>query len=272
MSNMDGHVFKSEDVLYMKGEKTRLQAHSQLPDGSVHEQGFIDLCDSRKGIELDPQRREYRIVELGDDGLAKGWQKTMKAQDSEKPTRGGTVEVLTENIDTHESKEILGHSAHHWITKTKKVPGPGACTTADETEVDGWYIDYRVPPSTCSGRFLEKKYPPNAKSHAVGILAQSGCMDRFTFTGEQMNHGMPVRMKQVTHFQGRMSDGKQGEHVSTTEMEVTELSTESIDPRIFEPPASYSRVARLRTDGPPRSMSERLQEMWEQIKIALGTD
>ena len=87
-----------------------------------------------------------------------------------------------------------------------------------------------------------------------------------------MNHGMPVLMKQVTHFRGPMRDGKEREFANSTQMEVTELSTAPIDPKIFDPPAGYSRVARLRTDGPPRSISERLQEMWEQIKIVLGTD
>ena len=271
-TDMNGHVFKSEDVLYMKGEKIRREFHTQLPDTSKSEQGYINSCDTHTAIELDPNKKEYRIVELGEDGLGKGWQKRTKSQENEKPPHGGTVEVVTENIDTHESKDILGHSAHHWITKTKKIPGPGACTTADEGEVDGWYIDYQVPPSSCSGRFLKKKYPPNGSSHAVGILAQNGCMDRFTFAGEQMRHGMPLLMRHVNHLRTKMPDGKEGEYVSTTQMEVTELSTAPIDPKTFDVPEGYRRVARLRTDGPPRSMSERFQEMWEQIKIALGTD
>ena len=269
--SVSGHVFQHEDVLYLSSGKTRRDSHAELPSGPISEQGFIDLCDIRKAIELDPQRKEYRVVELGEDGLAKGWQQTM-SQENKKPTRGGTVEVVTENIDTHESKNIFGHPAHHWITKTKKISGQGACTTADESEVDGWYIDYKVPPSTCSARFLAKKYPPGVRSHAIGIVAETGCMDRFTFTGEQVNHGMPVLMKQVNRLRAKMPNGKEGEYVSSTQMEVTELSTEPIDPNIFEPPAGYSRVARLRTDGPPGSIGERLQEMWEQIKIALGAD
>jgi hypothetical protein len=270
-ASLTGHVFQHEDVLYMSGGKTRRDSHAELPSGPIHEQGFIDLCDLRKAIELDPQRKEYRIVELGEDGLAKGWQQTMR-QENKTPTHGGPVEVVTENIDTHESKNIFGHPAHHWITKIKKIPGQGACTTADEGEVDGWYIDYQVPPSTCSARFLAKKYPLTAKSHSVSFAAQNDCMDHFTFTGEQMNHGMPVSMKQVNRLRAKMPDGKEGEYVSSTQMEVTELSTAPIDPKVFEAPAGYSRVARLRTDGPPHSISERLREMWEQIKIALGAD
>ena len=264
-----GYVFKDEQTIYMEAEKIRLQSKGELPDKSTSEQGFIDLCDVRKAIELDPQRKEYRVVQLGEDGLAKGWQQTM-SQENKKPTRGGTVEVVTENIDTHESKAILGHPAHHWITKTKTIPGPGACASADESEVDGWYIDYRVPPASCSGRVLEKKYPRTAKSHSVSFVSQNDCMDHFTFTGEQVNHGMPVLMKQVTHFRGPGPDGKDRENVVTARIEVTELSRAPVDPKMFEPPADYRRVARLQTNGPPRSISERLQEMWEQIKIALG--
>jgi hypothetical protein len=211
-------------------------------------------------------------VELGKDGLAKGWQERIGSPKQEKISRGGPVEVVTESIDTHETKTILGHLAHHWITTEKKIPGPGACTTADQTETDGWYIDYKPPASTCSGRVLQKKYPIGSKSHAVGYVKQSGCSDRFTFTGEQVNHGMPVLLKHVSHLQGRMQNGTQGDYTTQTEMEVTDLSTVSIDGKTFEVPAGYKRVARLKSDGPPRSFGERLDVLWDEVKIAVGGD
>jgi len=269
-TDMNGHIFNSEDTLYMRAEKIRREFHAQLPDGSVREQGFIDLCDAHQAIELDPQRHEYRVVDLGDDGLAKGWQETMSSSQKEKPSRGGTVEIVTENIDTRETKTVLGHSAHHWITKVKTIPGPGACASADESEIDGWYIDNSVPAGTCSARFLQKKYPRKANSHAVLTAVHNGCADRFKFTGDQLNHGMPVLLKHVAHLQSRLPSGNPREFTSRSEMEVTELSTAPGDAKIFEIPEGYSRVPRLRTDGPPRTINERLQVMWEQIKVALG--
>jgi hypothetical protein len=268
-TEMNGNVFRSTNTIYVHGERTRRDFSAQLPDGSTREQAFIDLCDSHQAIELDPQSREYRVVELGEDGLAKDWQKHMRRPEAQDPKRGGTVEIVTENTDTHETKNMLGHVAHHWLTTQQRVPGEGACTSADASETDGWYIDYAAPAATCRDRVMRKEIPPGAKVHAVLTAVQSDCADRFKFTGEQMNHGMAVLLTHVTHFQRRMPDGTQVESSSRSTMEVTELSTAPIEAQTLEVPAGYKRVARLRTDGPPPTVSERLRAMWEELKMAL---
>jgi hypothetical protein len=269
-SDMSGHIFHETTTFYVQGDRTRRDFHAVLPDGSVNDQSFMDLCDAHQGLELDPKNREYRVVELGEDGLAKGWQQHMEHTGRQSPKRGGPVEIVTENTDMHETKTILGHVAHHWLTTQKTIPGAGACATANSSETDGWYVDFAEPARTCRARVMQKEIPANATVHSVLTAAQHDCLDQFKFTGEQMKHGMPVLLTHVSHFQSHLSDGKEVQGSGRTTMEVTELSTAPVDRKVFEVPAGYKKVARLRTSAPPRTFSDRLDLWWEELKISLG--
>jgi hypothetical protein len=269
-SDMNGHVFHETHTLYVHGERTRRDFHADLPDGSTNDQSFIDLCDAHKAIELDPKDREYHVDELGEDGLGKGWQKHMEHTGDHAPKRGGTVEIVTENTDMHESKNILGHVAHHWLTTQKMIPAEGACATSNISETDGWYIDLAAPAGSCRARVMQKEMPRRATVHSVLTTTQKECADRYKFTGEQVDHGMPLLLTHVTHFPSHMPDGKEVQNSGRTTMEVTELSTAPVDPKTFDVPVGYKKVARLRTSAPPRTLSDRFDLWWEELKNALG--
>src|SRR5947209_1271618 len=118
------------------------QAVEQKPkiicDHAAPPRGMHYVCKSQCDCHLEGKLKK------GEDGLAKGW-KEDTLQDSRDARLGGTVEIVTENTDTHETRELLGHVAHHWLTKRETIPGPGACAQADVSETDGWYIDYKQP-------------------------------------------------------------------------------------------------------------------------------
>ncbi|HET7872924.1 MAG TPA: hypothetical protein VFL42_10475, partial [Terriglobales bacterium] len=101
---------------------------------------IVQRGDHNRVFVLDLQAREYMTYDTDSRGTALG------TNGRPMPPSGGTLQILIENIDTGERKEIFGHIARHVITRERRIAGPGACSRGSESETDGWYIDPSIMP------------------------------------------------------------------------------------------------------------------------------
>jgi hypothetical protein len=145
-------------------------------------------------------------------------------------------EITTRDIG--ERKESFGYTARHVITTHKVTPLEGT-EVPQETITDGWYIDLDTqlscdpPDNTPSEGTTYSTVRLVAKS-GDNVSASSTSFVQMTYVGKPEN-GFPIWVKRTTH---------RGEQVTTSENEVTELSTKPIDPTLFEVPKNFRSVER----------------------------
>jgi hypothetical protein len=124
----------------------------------------------------------------------------------------------------------------------------------------GWYIDLNThiscDPSWCSTR----------SGHAFATLLQQGeegDVPTFKDVGEP-ERGFVVASKETSSGTITSLDGSTWQHVSTWETEVTELSTGTIDPALFEIPSGFRLVEWIRQDPVP-PLIIRLKQVYERL-------
>lgn len=158
-----------------------------------------------------------------------------------------TVLVETETIDTGERREFFGRPARRVITTRRVVPLPGSRRQESRTVTDGWYIDLDTGLS-CDPWGSARSGHAFLSSHMQGDQP-----DRPTFK----NIGEPERGYVVL---SRSTPGG-----SVVELEVTHLSTVAIEPALFEVPAHFSVVERIRQEPVP-PLVIRLKQAYERLK------
>jgi len=243
----------AEYIVYVQGnrrrtEERRLQRNALWPGGphvTFYEprSAGIETCegDTKKAFSLNLDNRTYAPIELRqklDAERAKAFRdRVPKADTSIRPT------VLHEinTVDTGARKQAFGYTARHVITTYKVTPLEDSEIIPQETITDGWYIDLDTQLScdpmietpsegtTYRGARLGVGAP-----NSTSISASPPSLVQTTYVGKP-EKGFPILVKRTTH---------RGEQVTTSENEVTELSTKSLDPSLFEVPANFRCVER----------------------------
>ncbi len=256
-----------QQTKYIKGERSRFEWRSlagwaaKPGDPTTYTYGHpvatIYQCDQRRVVSLDLEAREYTSYELDERGLPKGT-KPRRLEPS-----GGTVTITIESIDTGERKEVFGFTARHIIIREKRVASPGAISEGGESERDGWYIDLDVTDS-CFHR-------PGKHTIAVGFLqaGADGKMDKIEVrrSGVEVT-GFAVEMTTTTRGQRAMPDSRSEAWTATSKMEVIELSTDPLDPALFEVPPGFKKVRKL-NDQPSRPPALQPEGTWNRLKQTL---
>ncbi len=197
-------------ITYIKGRRQRTEM--QNPDFTMT---TIQQCDLRRTVQLNDKTRKYIITPLDETGqpgtaVAAGVPQT--------PVRSGAVVNVTETVtDTGERKQMFGYTARHIKTKMVMDAPSEACTPGhSESEMDGWYIDLNV---AFSCDVNQPAAPPARPS-------RPGCADRYlTKTVGTAKLGYLVKMGDS--------------------FEVTDISTTTLDPSLFEIPAGYTQAANM---------------------------
>ena len=214
----------------------------------------IFQCDMHRVLELDFDHHQYTVTELDRSG-APGNAREAPAQS----TTGAKVRVVVETRDTGETRQVFGHTAHHFITTRKEIPSAGACSSPQESVEDGWYIDLEPRATSC----FEMEHPAQP-SDAVAVLAAGNCRDDYEV--ERSGPTPPpfaVELKVSTRTQ---ENGKTAtdELVNT----VTDLSSLPLDPQLFDLPTGYKHVDKLdRSPNLPWILRARL--MWQNVKTTV---
>jgi hypothetical protein len=208
-----------ESTVYIKGQRQR----TEMP-------GIISIqqCDLRRTIQINDQTKKYLIMP-DDAGQPEASAPAAAAPQGPTQTRRGAVVTVTESIvDTGERKQMFGYTARHIKTKNVIDAPPEACNPGHmETESDGWYIDL------AAGFSCDTDRPPTPPARR----ARPDCVDQYrtrrTGTGKL---GFPVM---VTYKSG---GGEMGGGFAST-LEVTDISTVTLDPSLFDIPAGYTQAA-----------------------------
>jgi len=164
------------------------------------------------------------------------------------PAQAPTILVETETVDTGERKELFGRPARHVITTQRILPVSGSRHPESQTVTDGWYIDLDTSLS-CD------PWWQSTGTAGVFLLGykEGSEPDRPTFT----NIGEAERGFVVV---SRTTSGG-----SVLELEVTHLSTVTLDPILFEVPNGFSLVEQIRQEPVP-PLVIRWKQAYELLK------
>ena len=223
---------------------------------------FITRCDLKQTFHLNLDDRQYAAGPLQtfptwDEMQARA---PASGQLVVAPQGEPTVLVETETVDTGERKEIFGHTARRVVTTRRIIPLAGAKRGADTTVTSGWYIDLD-PHISCEPSWRSARSGHAfLTSHRQG---EEGDVPTFKDIGEP-ERGFVVASKGTSSGTITLPDGSTRQQVSTWESEVTELSTASIDPALFEIPSGFRVVQRIRQDPVP-PLVIRLKRVYDRL-------
>lgn len=212
----------------------------------------IYQCDMHRVLELDYDHHQYTVTELNRDGMPSNSRSTPQPAAS----NGAKVNIVVETRDTGETRQMFGHTAHRFITTRKQVPSPGACSTAQESTEDGWYIDVEPRATSC----FEMEHPA-PRTDAVAVLSDGNCRDDYEV--ERTGPTPPpfaVELKVTTRSDANGKTSTQ-EFINT----VTSLSSLPLDPQLFDLPTGYKHVQKL-DDSPNLPWLLRARLMWQNVK------
>jgi hypothetical protein len=209
---------------YVTGDKTTIGTvlmHGQrLRVSSEGALSSIQMCDEHRSVQLNSTTRVY--LNSPDPTPP-----SVPAAAPGEKHKGGRIAYTTAVVDTGETKQMFGFTAHHLKTSITKESSPDACDKKPErVEIDGWYIDLPDTVSCMGTPPLEKEIRVDAKDAA--------CSDVVTFVRPPASKAYPVGYTMVT------SAGSDAP--ITTKMDATDLKRTTIDAAQFEVPSDYVPV------------------------------
>ena len=226
------------------------------PMASIVERGPHDRV-----YVMDLKAHEYVTYEADSHGAP------VKSQTKPVADSGGTLQILTNSVDTGERRNFFGRIAHHIITRERRIPSPGACSLGSESQTDGWYLDASAVP--------EWGQPKNGYGVVVASVVAAepttNCqdkMDKIEVHHTGVEPGFPVKVSTTVESQVPGRNGKLHMLASTWRSEILELKQGPLDPALFQVPANFREVASLKSWIPALPSSQELTG-WEWLKAKL---
>jgi len=213
-----------ESIVYIKGQRQR----TEMPGMTT-----IEQCDLKRTIQINDRTHKYMILpDAPEDSQAAA---PASPQEGARQTRRGAIVTTTESIvDTGERKQMFGFAARHIKSSTLMDAPPEACNPGQvEIESDGWYID--LPSFSC---------PAERRSAPVMRPTRPDCVDqvRYKRTGAG-KLGFPLSV--TTKIKTGGVDAESAGGGMTTTLEVSDISTVTLDPSLFDIPAGYTEAANM---------------------------
>jgi hypothetical protein len=185
----------------------------------------------KRSIQINDGTKKYVITPFAEDGspVVPEANPGAEQQPQQSVTRkGGLVTYVITITDTGERKQMFGFTARHIKSTMTAESSPDACNKTNmKIETDGWYIDFEYH-LNCN-----QERPPQAPSR--GRRPAAPCVDRFAYRNVGNGRKGFALIETTTFY------GEDGTPMSTT-TEVTELSTKTLDPMLFDIPAGYAEV------------------------------
>ncbi|HZR28559.1 MAG TPA: hypothetical protein VFA71_07245 [Terriglobales bacterium] len=221
--------YASENTVYIKGARER----TEMGEIMGMKAGLITIlqCDQDRSIQLNPANKTYMIfpleVEEKSSATAPAGKKSKSKDETQAVRHGGVVTMNVSSTDTGERQKMFGYKARHVKSSMSMDASPDACAKADlKVQDDGWYADIS-PSLVCRTRMR-----PLGSMGMGG--ERGGCQDTYRLQSSGLaNIGYPL--KQTMTIQS-------GSGNFTMSIEVTEISTATIDSSLFEIPAGYTEA------------------------------
>jgi hypothetical protein len=193
-----------DNTVLIKDGKMR----SETPAGPELTVVTIQDCSTHRLIQINDRTRSYMELPLGDDRKASSL------------ANNGAITLTIDQQDTGERKILLGYNARH-IKGTMSAEGSASCAANMNATTDGWYID------------LPEIHGCVTSNRAV-LAEGNGCHGEFNVKSTGVEHpGFPVMVDTTFDSKG---------NASTIHQQTTAISTEQLDPTLFEVPAGYKKV------------------------------
>jgi hypothetical protein len=229
--------YSGQSTVYIKGARERTEMQTITT---------IRQCDLKRTIQLNDRARKYVIVP-DSEGMAATPAPAPTTPQGPKTTRRGAVVTHTVNItDTGERKQMFGYTARHIKTSTVMDAPAEACNPGHiEMESDGWYIDFAAAGGPACD--VDRPTPPPTRG------TRPDCADqvRYRTTGSG-RLGFPVMVTTKMKMGGAQGGDEDDAEVAammsnamTATLEVTEISTVTLDPSLFDVPAGYTQAASM---------------------------
>jgi hypothetical protein len=255
-----------ERIVYIQGNRTRTEERREQrnalwsggPRVTFYEprRALIESCedDTKRAFSLNLDDRTYAPIVLGRKLTAEEITALKdRVPKAGTPTRP-TVLHETTTRDTGERKQSFGYTARHVITTFKIIPLEGTNVMAMETVTDGWYIDLDAHISCDPGQqalregttyavaqLLVDAVPPSQTTAPVSASDPNLVQTRYIGKPET---GFPIWVRTTMRYSLPARESK-SEQLTTTEIEVTELSAKPLDPGLFEVPRDFRSVTRI---------------------------
>jgi len=233
----------STSTQYLSSARSRFQSANGIDNVEGHHLAdIVHYGDvTNRNFILDLDAHEYTTYETDKRGIA------LTAKSHPAPPRtGGQLDIWIESRDTGERQELFGHTARHIITKERRVPGAASCSTASETEIDGWYIDYSVLPVW------------RRPEHVGTFLVGGDCRDKIEVHKSGVEPGFAIKSTSTSKY---LLPSSHEPVTSVSVLEVIEFSEAPLDPALFEVPPDFQQVTDL-----TNMNRQKRSTAWERFK------
>lgn len=203
---------------YFKGPRQRTERTFESSPQKANV--TLTQCDQGSYFILDTEKKTYLTTPVDP--------KQRKGERIVPPRSGDPVDVIvtTDSVDTGERRSLGNYEAHRVKTTITIDGNEKAGIPANQTEIDGWYID--LPGWNCRD--------DSVRAH--GFIMASVGNHRPHFVFRQLGtarRGFPVEETTLTTQSGRSM---------TDKTEFLELSESPLEQALFEVPADYTPVTR----------------------------
>jgi hypothetical protein len=244
-----GHVMQHSSTLMIHDQRSRTDGQNSAGDRQGNNFyglrfAMIRQCDLKQDITVDLDHQMYSVYSLPKGPTRAEYEATLAKTEAQPET----VTITKEVVDTGETKLIFGRVAHHYKMHSRREPSAGAHADAREEFTDGWYIEIpEYQQLRGCNPFAEFEGP---KTQSVD-LTSSGSQPInyrviFKSKGPAMTGSYPADAVTTTHAWVQHTDGSIHEYSETKKETITALSTEPLDPTLFDAPPGYVRVSEVK--------------------------
>ncbi len=261
---------RTNSTIMIHNQRSRIPA---ADEGKANGQriAFVRQCDLKQSITIDLDNQIYSVHPLP-KGLTHAEYEAAKVKAQSQPKPAETLTIITNVEDTGETKLLFGRIAYHYKIHTKREPSSGANAEAREEFTDGWFIDI---PEYQQLRSCDPFAESGTRHAAVFINYSDSSPMNYRIvpkiTGAKMQATYPADTFTTTHEWLKQPDGSVNEYTSTTKEKIATLSTDPLDPGLFDAPKDYARVSEVKTIPTP-SWIYRAEIAWAKFWSGLDSE
>lgn len=251
LTDPTGRITQHSTALMIHDQRSRAPGQNYIGDGYGNKtygprHVFIRQCDLRRDITVDLDHQVYS-VHSRPKGPTRAEYEAAAAKAKIQPFTE-TLTITTEIVDMDETKLIFGRVAHHYKIHSKREPSTGANAEAYEEFTDGWYIE--IPEyEQLRGCNPFPEIEGHKTQHAVVVTSSSQPINYRVIrnsSGPAMTGSYPADAVTIIHEWVKNADGSVREYTNTRKQKITELSTDRLDPALFDAPPGYARVSEVK--------------------------
>jgi hypothetical protein len=272
-----GRTMQHSSTVMIHDQRSRAPGQNYVGDGQGNKIygprfAMIRQCDLKQDMTVDLDNQVYSIYPLPKGPTRAEYEAAVaKAKAQPRAQFTETLTITTDVVDTGDAKLIFGRVAHHYKIHSKREPSAGANAEAREEFTDGWFID--IPEYQQLGGcnpFVEFDGPKT--QHAVLVSSGSRPINYrvlHKWSGPAMTNIYPADTLTTTHAWVKHPDGSIHEYTNTSKERITALSTDPLDPALFDAPHGYARVSEVKISPAP-SWMYRAGVVWAKFWNSFG--